>query len=489
MPASSIRRHLQATSLLAVLAGYVVLLGVNRELSGRLRYDRHVAHAQATREVLERQAPADVDTPAELQELLSGLATPTLMLWMVWLQPQAAKSPPLLLPVGPLFDDYSAAHPLIDAAAQELQLSSKPHEFQLGGRFYFTSAIPIRLAGQPYELRFVQDFTLQHAQEEQLHLLLIAVAGMSALFTSALLRLVIHRGLLPLERFSVSLKGMTSSSLSSDRLSLTGQPQELRPIGNAFNDLLDRLSEAWEHQRTFVNGVSHELRTPITLISGYSRRLLRHRDQLSTADQEQLQLVADESEAMGRLVNDLLEIARDDAGRLQLECRQLDPCTVLSDLFIRLQSSSDGRLRLLPAPAVYASVSADPERLSQCLTNLVENASKYSPPASPIELCLSSDAEVVVLHVIDHGPGIPAEERQQIFERFRRGSTTGEVSGHGIGLAVVKTLMERMGGSVAVVDAPAGGADFQLRLPAVLTASSEPRPSRNESLRRWFSAG
>ena len=83
MPASSIRRHLQATSLLAVLAGYVVLLGVNRELSGRLRYDRHVAQAEATREVLERLAPADVDTPAELQELLSELATPTLMVWMV----------------------------------------------------------------------------------------------------------------------------------------------------------------------------------------------------------------------------------------------------------------------------------------------------------------------------------------------------------------------------------------------------------------------
>ena len=192
---------------------------------------------------------------------------------------------------------------------------------------------------------------------------------------------------------------------------------------------------------------------------------------------------------MGRLVNDLLEIARDDAGRLQLECRQLDPYAVLSDLFGRLQASTNGRLRLLPAPVGYAEVSADPERLSQCLTNLVENASKYSPAGSPIELRLSSDAEAVVLHVIDHGPGVPLEERQSIFERFRRGSTTGEVSGHGIGLAVVKTLMERMGGSVAVVDAPAGGADFQLRLSALLSAPLEPRLSRSESLRRWFSPG
>ena len=119
----------------------------------------------------------------------------------------------------------------------------------------------------------------------------------------------------------------------------------------------------------------------------------------------------------------------------------------------------------------------------------MENAGKYSPSSSPIELRLTSHAEAVVLHVIDHGPGVPAGERQSIFERFRRGSTTGEVAGHGIGLAVVKTLMERMGGSVAVVDAPAGRADFQLRLPALLRALSGSRQSRSESLRRWFNPG
>ena len=464
---SSIRRHLQATSLLAVVAGYVLLLGVNRELSARLRYDRHLAQVATTRQLLERQAPSDVDTPAELQQLLSELATPSVM---VWLQPERVQGPPPLLPVGPLFADYSASHPLIEAATKELRQSPGPHAFDLQGRSYLTSAIPIRLAGRDFELRHAQDFSLQQAQEQQLQLLLIAVAGMTALFTSALLRLVIHRGLMPLSAFSESLQGMTSSSLSTERLSLQGQPEELRPIGIAFNDLLDRLSDAWEHQRTFVNGVSHELRTPITLITGYTRRLLRHRDRFSTVEQEQLQLVAEESDAMGRLVTDLLQIARDDAGRLQLERRPVDPYAVLSAVFDRLESSSDGRLQLLPAPVDYAYVSADPERLSQCLSNLVENACKYSPAGSPIELRLSSGDQVVVFHVIDRGPGVPAEERVQIFERFRRGSTTGEVSGHGIGLAVVKTLMERMGGSVTVVDSACGGADFQLCFPALLSA-------------------
>jgi len=478
MPATSIRRHLQATSLMAVLAGYVVLLLVNRQLSSRLRYDRHVAQVEATRAVLERLGPTEVDSPAELQELLTELATPSLMVWMVWLEPKQAKGPPVLLPVGPLFEDYSATHPLIKAAASELKSSTEPHSFQFQGHSYFTSAIPIRLAGQSYQLRFIQDFSLQLAQEQQLQLLLVAVAGASALFTSALLRLVIHRGLMPLESFSSTLSRISSRSLGTDRLSLQGQPQELHPIGEAFNGLLDRLSEAWEHQRTFVNGVSHELRTPITLISGYSRRLLRHGEQLDPQQQDQLQLVAQEAESMGRLVNDLLEIARDDAGRLQLDCRQLNPCALLTDLKTRLEPASSGRLLLQSLPAACPEVSADPERLSQCLSNLVENALKYSPEAASIVLALSSEAKEVVFHVIDHGPGVPEDEREQIFERFRRGSGSAEVSGHGIGLAVVKTLMERMGGRVLVADAPGGGADFQLRLPAVLS----PAPS----LRRWF---
>ena len=344
--------------------------------------------------------------------------------------------------------------------------------------------MPVRLAGRPYELRFLQDFTLETSQEQLISLLLVAVAGASALFTSALLRLVIHRGLLPLDAFSSTLAGMSSGSLITDRLSLAGQPLELHPIAHAFNDLLDRLAEAWEHQRTFVNGVSHELRTPITLISGYSRRLLRRADGLSPEQRDQLQLVASEAESMGRLVNDQLEIARDDAGRLKLDCRQLDPAVVLAELHQRLQPSCGDRLILQPIPDGYAEVSADPERLSQCLSNLVENALKYSPASQPVELRLSSDAHEVVLHVRDHGSGVPEAERERIFGRFVRGSSSAEVSGHGIGLAVVQTLMERMGGRALVADAPGGGADFQLRLPV----EADP-PERSARLRRWLGAG
>ena len=485
-PAASIRRHLQATSLLAVLAGYVVLLLVNRQLSGRLRHDRHDAQVQATTQLLQELLPEQIDSTTELQRHLAELGSPSLLVWMVWLEPGRRGGGPVILPSGeafrPLLDDPA----LVRAADAALPPDGQPREFRFNGRTYFTCAMPIRLAGRPYQLRFLQDFTLETEQEQLVSLLLVAVAGASALFTSALLRLVIHRGLQPLDAFSATLAGISTRSLSTERLSLKGQPLELHPIAEAFNGLLDRLAGAWEHQRTFVNGVSHELRTPITLISGYSRRLLRRADGLSANQQEQLRLVAEEAESMGRLVNDLLEIARDDAGRLQLECRQLDPVLLLQELQVRLEASSGGRLRLERLPSEgCGQVCADAERLSQCLANLVENALKYSPAPQPIELALSRDGDHVVLHVRDHGTGVPEAERERIFGRFVRGSGSAETSGHGIGLAVVKTLMERMGGSVAVAGVPGGGADFQLRLPAVAEPLINPRPS----LRRWLGPG
>ena len=462
-PPYSIRRQLQATSLLAVLAGYVILLLVNRQLTVRMRHERHQASAERITDAL-RQAGDKEDLP----QLLSEFGSATQLIWL-----QGGSSDPPILPSGMAFSRIHPGRPLLKAAEAAHGGSGMPAEFAFQNRFYFTCSMPLWWNGRSYQVRFLDDFTQQAEQERLVNLLLVALAGASALFTSALLRLVIHQGMLPLESFSATLSGLSGGSLSDQRLQLSGQPLELHPIIESFNGLLDRLAEAWEHQRTFVNGVSHELRTPITLISGYSRRLLRRCADLAPKEREQLQLVAEEAESMGRLVNDLLEIARDDAGRLQFSCEPLDPEQLIKELHARLQPSSGGRLQLQLEPRRYPMVLANGERLAQCLTNLIDNAFKYSPPAAPVELSLSCTADELVLHVADHGPGIPAEERDKIFQRFVRGSTSANASGHGIGLALVRTLMERMGGRVLVVEAEAsGGADFQLRLPISLDARS-----------------
>ncbi|MFM7238861.1 MAG: sensor histidine kinase, partial [Cyanobium sp.] len=159
-----------------------------------------------------------------------------------------------------------------------------------------------------------------------------------------------------------------------------------------------------------------------------------------------------------------LDLVRNDAGRLHLRCQPLLADDVLLDLHERMALQAAGRLRL-QASAQVPRANADPRRLQQCLTALVDNALLYTD--GPVVLTASSGpAGELVLHVIDRGPGVLPSEREAIFLRFVRGSA-GLASPHrgsGIGLSVVRLLIEAMGGRVLVADAPGGGADFQLVL-------------------------
>jgi hypothetical protein len=170
---------------------------------------------------------------------------------------------------------------------------------------------------------------------------------------------------------------------------------------------------------------------------------------------------------MGAMVSDMLDMARKDAGRLELRRQAIDAEDVLLETFERLAPAADGRLRLQP-PSEDQSLplaAGDPERLAQCLVVLIENALRYSPAPLPVRLSAEATATMVVVHVMDRGPGVPPAERELIFDRFVRGGAAVNTRGCGIGLAVAQLLMEAMGGSVRVGDAPEGGADFQLHLP------------------------
>jgi signal transduction histidine kinase len=170
---------------------------------------------------------------------------------------------------------------------------------------------------------------------------------------------------------------------------------------------------------------------------------------------------------MTTLVRDLLDLARQDGDRLELQCRPVDPEALMLDAFDRLRPLAPQRLQLVPAGAAVPpeAVQADPDRLLQCISALVDNALAYS--IGPVELELCAYPNQVVWHVRDRGPGVQPKERAAIFQRFVRGSAAAhsDSRGSGLGLAVVRLLMEAMGGWVAVAAVPGGGADFQLRLP------------------------
>jgi two-component system, OmpR family, sensor kinase len=437
---ASLRMWLQSTTVLAVLAGYTVLVVLTVSLNRIGRRQEHQLLIDRVSEALIQRMTSEKDFDRTIQELL-----------MPGLEVQLVPSLP----------------------------ETTPQLRWVGNRVLMVSTSPLILRdGLPRGMLLRQDVTDSISQQNLALQLLAAAAGASAMLTGLLLRPVMRFGLVqPLQALSDQLSAYRSVSDPPPPLHVESQPEELQPIAATFNAMQERLSSSWERQRTFVDGVAHELRTPITLISGHAQSLQRQNNSASLAPS--LALINAEAQRMGALVSDMLDMARKDAGRLLLRCQAIDAEDALLEAFERLAPGADGRLRLQP-PAEDVSLplaSGDPDRLAQCLLALIDNALRYAPAPSPIRLSVESQPNWVVIHVMDRGPGVPPAERQAIFGRFVRGAAAVDTRGSGIGLAVVQLLMEAMGGLVKVGDSPGGGADFQLHLPLYQPPTEPAEPS------------
>lgn len=444
---SPLRLWLQSTSLLVVIAGYGILLLCNQGVS---TVRRESAHRQLLNQ-LETGLQGRVTSASQFEAWQSKALLPGLELRQLPDAPPAARS-------------TSGQTP----GRESTQLIRSTE----GAWLVSHLDIPL-LDGSHLQLLVRQDMTTSVEQEELAFWWLVVAAGLSVLITSALLRQVLNRGLVqPLEEFTSQLQAFKAPPTTDDVIDVQQQPEELQPIALAFNQLQERVLESWERQRRFVDGVAHELRTPITLISGHAQSILRHKHVEST---QAVQLIRDEAQRMGSLVRDLLDLARRDSGRLTLKRELINGDDALLELYERMRPKTNNRLRIGNIGSADSNTPqgfGDPDRLQQCLTTLVDNALLYSPPGSRITIsCSNSPDNGLILHVRDHGPGVHWAEREQIFERFIRGSAglTSDVRGSGIGLSVVKLLMEAMGGSALVTDPEdeLGGADFQLHLPRV----------------------
>ena len=315
--------------------------------------------------------------------------------------------------------------------------------------------------GEQRWFRLRQNVTQSLERQRMTHLLLIAAAGVSILFTSLLLRPVLRRGVVvPLNDFDRQLQKLEADNLGENLLDPATQPQELRSIALAFNNLQQRLAAAWKRERAFVDGVTHELRTPITVISGYSQRL--QRQALPVSAERSAQMISSEARRMADLLNVMRDLARIDAGKLVVHSELLDPGEQLLNAYESSLSLAQGRVQLsLPGAEPWPALMADPQKLQQCLQELIRNALLYS--SGVVRLQVEPAGDWLVLHVLDQGAGIAASERSLVLQRFKRGSSSSGTRGMGIGLSLVSELMQLMGGELVIADASGGGADMQLR--------------------------
>jgi signal transduction histidine kinase len=256
-----------------------------------------------------------------------------------------------------------------------------------------------------------------------------------------------------------------------------GGLSETVTLGNAFNEMAEELQRrAGERDQLermkdeFVLTASHELRSPLTSVQGFAELLLLEREQLGPKQAETVEVILDNTRHLVRLLNDLLDLARSDAGRLTIKPVPTETAPLVEDAVRTMRAQFDARGQRLDVDleAGLPRIEADTDRIRQILVNLLTNANEYCPESAAIEVKARGAGADVEIDVIDDGPGIPEEQLAHIFERFSRGDAgeTQRVGGTGLGLAISKSLVELHGGTIEAESEPGRGSTFRVRLPA-----------------------
>lgn len=269
------------------------------------------------------------------------------------------------------------------------------------------------------------------------------------------------RLLKPVRDLATTARNISESDLTQ-RLLVHGSG-ELADLSETFNAMMDRLQGAFASQRRFVNDAGHELRTPITIVRGHLE-LMGHDPQ---EQQETIDLVLDELDRMGRLVNDMIALAKAERPDfLQYEIIELQP--FLEDVFAKAQTLAERQWRL--ASRCNGTLMGDRQRLTGALLNLLRNAAQHTEATNTIELGCRTTPTRVQFWVKDTGMGIALADQPRVFERFARISDR-KSEGSGLGLAIVKAFTEAHRGTITLASQPGQGATFTITLPYRLELS------------------
>ncbi|MBP7998458.1 MAG: HAMP domain-containing protein [Chloroflexi bacterium] len=267
----------------------------------------------------------------------------------------------------------------------------------------------------------------------------------------------------PLYEIEKAAATITKADDLGRRVPDTGRHDEIGSLAHAINHSLSRLEDSFRAQQRFLADISHELRTPLTTIRGNVDLIRR----LGEADEESLNDIQQELERMTRLVEDLLLLARADAGSLPMARQPVQLDTIFADVY-RQFSRLDEHVKLVMADFDQVQVMGDADRLKQLLINLVSNGIKYTPAGGTVTMSLQQAAGQAQLIVADTGIGIPETDLPYVFDRFYRVDKSRQSSpktGTGLGLAIVKWIAEAHEGSVGVQSHPGEGTMFTVTLP------------------------
>ena len=338
---------------------------------------------------------------------------------------------------------------IVKASGQRYLLLLRP--LQIGGRLAGALVLTISLAPVDGTLH---SFVI---------ILLIGI-GSTLLVASIVVIVVTRLGLRPLRDMGRTAHRIAEGDLSQ-RVDEDQAMDEVGEMAKSFNYMAANLQAAWQAQRQFAADASHELRTPLTSLAGYIDVLNKGAKHDPGTLDHVLSSMRGEVDRMTRLVSDLVSLARLDAGD-ELRLQRMDLTRLVEDVYEQTKALAPAREVNIRANE-GAWVDVDVDRMRQVLLNLADNAVKYTPPEAHINFAVQCCDSTVQVSVADNGPGIPAHDREHLFDRFYRAdqSRTREKGGAGLGLAIAKKIVEAHKGSISVASPPEGGTVFAVRLP------------------------
>ena len=274
------------------------------------------------------------------------------------------------------------------------------------------------------------------------------------------------QALAPLTRIATQARTISATNLDA-RIPPRSVDDELGKLAGSFNDLMDRLQNAFDELRRFTSDASHELRTPLTVIRAMGESVLSSQSS-QEAYRDTIGQMLEEADRLTRLTDDLLVLARGDVAGWSLQISDIDVGEVVESICGQMRVLAEEHNQTL---SVHRSgtlrVDSDVNLLRLILMNAVHNAVKFTPDGGSIEVRTAADEAAIVIDVEDSGPGIPERDREKVFDRFFRVDTarSGPARGFGLGLSIARWAASELGATLTATQSELGGAQIRLRVP------------------------
>lgn len=301
-------------------------------------------------------------------------------------------------------------------------------------------------------------------------LLPVVQAGAIGLIISILLAWLISRWVAaPLQRMSKAALAVASGDFRQS-VALEG-PREVQDVANSFNVMVQQVRTSQQVQRDFLANVSHELKTPLTSIQGFAQAMLDGAVADDDSRNRAAQVIYDESDRLRRLVEDLLDLARLDAGQIEFVRQPVNVEALLKSVVDKLVlPAGEKNVELVDRVSDLPTMVGDGDRLAQVFMNLVDNAIKHTPEGGKVVVRGDTASGWISIHVDDSGAGIPSEDLSRIFERFYqvdKARSGGKGRGVGLGLAISRQIVEAHGGRIVAQSSVGKGSRFTVQLPII----------------------